>query len=94
MTVSAAAELPTNHVLMSGHSADQLGLASGISFEPTGGPYGVIVSGIELTDNLSGNRVLLLLSVFDYAGLLILRNQARLTSQRQREVAQGPGRHR
>jgi len=78
--------------LMSGRSGDELGLAAGISLEPTGGPCGVIVHGIDLADDLSGDVVFSLLSIFNHAGLVILRNQQRLTPERQCEVTQWFGR--
>lgn len=90
--MSEAAELHSNPVLMSARRTDELGLAPGISLVPTGGPCGVIVNGIDLADDLSGDQVFSLLTVFNHAGLLILRNQAGLTPERQCEVTQWFGR--
>lgn len=79
-------------VLMSGAAADELGLAPGLELEPTGGPCGVIVRGIDLQDDLDGDQIYSLLTIFNHAGLMIVRGQNRLTPERQCEVMEWFGR--
>ncbi|HEX4890563.1 MAG TPA: TauD/TfdA family dioxygenase [Alphaproteobacteria bacterium] len=79
-------------VLMSGVRAVDLALAPGIEVEPTGGPCGVFLRGIDLQDELDGHQIYSLISVFNHSGLMILRGQNRLTPERQCEVVEWFGR--
>lgn len=79
-------------VLMSGVSGSDLGLAPGIVLEPSGGPCGVFLHGIDLQDELSGRQIYSLISVFNHSGLMILRGQDRLTPERQCEMMEWFGR--
>ena len=78
--------------LMSGRSAEELGLAPGVTLRETGGPCGTIVEGIDLQGELSGAEVFSLITVFNNAGMMILRDQRRLTPERQCEVTHWFGR--
>ncbi len=79
-------------VLMSGVRAIDLALAPGVEVEPTGGPCGVFLHGIDLQDELNGRQIYSLISVFNHSGLMILRDQNRLTPERQCEVMEWFGR--
>lgn len=73
-------------VLQSGVPVSRLDLAPGVTVRPTDGAVGVIVGGIDLADDLTGDQIRSLLSIWNNAGLMILRGQDRLTPERQVEV--------
>ncbi|HAK62596.1 MAG: TauD/TfdA dioxygenase family protein [Pseudomonadota bacterium] len=79
-------------ILMSGVSSSDLALAPGIGLEPTGGPCGVFLHGVDLQDELCGEQIYSLITVFNHSGLMILRGQNRLTPERQCEVVEWFGR--
>lgn len=90
--MSETAILPADPVLMSGLSIDELHLTPGIELEASGGPCGVFVKGIDLQDKLSGDQIYSLLTLFNNAGMMVLRGQLRLTPERQCEVTEWFGR--
>lgn len=81
-----------NVILQSGVSPADLALATGVEVHPTDGPLGVIVTGIDLADDLDGDQIRSLISIWNNAGLMILRGQNRLTGERQAEVVEWFGR--
>lgn len=78
--------------LMSGVDPMALGLAPGIELVPTGGPCGVIVRGVDLQDHVPGDVVFSLLTIFNHAGVMILRDQHRLTPERHCQIMEWFGR--
>jgi len=92
MSAKAKSQPMSKTALMSGAQAGDLGLAPGIEVEPTGGPCGVFLRGIDLQDELDGHQIYSLISVFNHSGLMILRDQHRLTPERQCEVVEWFGR--
>jgi taurine dioxygenase len=78
--------------LQSGIAVGELGLARGLTVRSSDGPVGVIVEGVDLADDLSGEVIRSLIAVWNNAGLMILRGQDRLTADRQAEVVEWFGR--
>lgn len=74
--------------LMSGTSLKDLALPPSLTVCPTGGPTGAVVEGVDLADDLPGDIVAALVTVFNHAGLMIVPGQNRLTPGRQAEVSQ------
>jgi len=78
--------------LQSGIRVGELDLAPGIGVHPTAGPLGVIVSGLDLAADLDGDQIRSLIAIWNNAGLMILRDQHRLTAERQAEIVEWFGR--
>lgn len=89
MTTTDTTTTTTNDVvLQSGVPASGLGLAPGVTLRATDGAVGVIVEGIDLADDLTGDQVRSLITIWNNAGVMILRGQDRLTPERQVEVVE------
>lgn len=79
-------------VTMSGLRLADLDLAPSLHVTPTGGPCGVLVSGIDLQAPLTGHEVSSLISLFNHSGVMIVRDQHALTPERQCEITEYFGR--
>lgn len=79
-------------VLMSGRRVTELDLAPGIEVSATGGACGIVVSGVDLQAPLSGHEVYSLVTLFNHAGVMIVRDQQSLTPERQCEITEYFGR--
>ena len=82
----------TEVVLQSGMPVTALRLAPGIFVRRTEGPVGVFVEGVDLADPLTGDQIHSLITIWNNAGVMILRGQDRLTAERQTEVVEWFGR--
>ena len=91
-TTDMSAELTGGVVLQSGMAVGDLDLAPSLRVRRTDGPLGVIVDGVDLSADLSGDEIRSLISLWSNAGLMILRGQDRLTAERQAELVEWFGR--
>jgi len=66
-------------------TAAPVNLPDGASVTPTDGPCGVIIEGLDLQDDLSGEEIFSLLTIFNHSGFMIVRGQDRLSPERQCE---------
>ncbi len=82
----------TEVVLQSGMPVTALRLAPGVSVRRTEGPVGVFVDGVDLADTLTGDQIRSLITIWNNAGVMILRGQDRLTAERQVQVVEWFGR--
>lgn len=84
----------TDVILQSGVAASSLGLAPGVTVRPAGGPgpLGVVVEGIDLAADLTGDQIRSLIAVWNHAGLVIVPGQSGLTAARQAAVVEWFGR--
>jgi taurine dioxygenase len=80
------------NTLMSGLRIADLPLPPGVTVERTNGPCGTILRGVDLADDLPGDTVMLILTLFNHSGVLVIPGQHRLTAQRQQEVTEWFGR--
>ena len=78
--------------LMSGVLADSLDLPPTIQLEPMGGPCGITLRGVDLSDDLPGEVIGALVAVANHAGLVHLPDQRRLDPRRQAEISEWFGR--
>lgn len=78
--------------LMSGLRIENLRLPRGVTVERTDGPCGTILRGIDLADDLTGDVISLILTLFHHSGVLVIPGQNRLTPQRQMELTEWFGR--
>ncbi len=91
-TIETKPEATEKVVLQSGVRPGDLQLAPSLQLQRTDGPVGVIVDGVDLADDLTGDEIRSLVTVWANAGLMILRRQRRLTPQRQAELVEWFGR--
>ena len=91
-TTDTSTDVAGEVVMQSGVAAADLNLAPSISVRPTDGPVGVMVDGVDLSADLSGDEIRSLISVWSNAGIMILRGQAHLTADRQAKLVEWFGR--
>ncbi|HLX38297.1 MAG TPA: TauD/TfdA family dioxygenase [Candidatus Binataceae bacterium] len=94
MGVDTASEINSRNAstLMSGMRIENLRLPSGVEVQPTGGPCGTILRGVDLSEDLPAEVISLIITLFNHSGVLIIPGQNRLTPQRQMEVTEWFGR--
>lgn len=91
-TTDMSAERAEDVALQSGVKVRDLAVAPSLEVRHTDGPVGVIVDGVDLSTDLSGDEIRSLISVWSNAGLMILRGQDRLVAERQAELVEWFGR--
>ncbi len=82
----------TDVTLQSGVRASELDLAPGITIQATEGALGTLVNGIDLASELNGDQIRSLITIWNNAGIMILRRQEGLTGERQAEIVEWFGR--
>lgn len=83
MTTVSDTNVANAETLMSGVPIADIRLPDSMKVTPTGASCGVILEGIDLSQHLSGEKIVGLIALANHAGVVVLRGQDRLTPVRQ-----------